>query len=343
MKERSKNIVKFIVFTVVIVALMYLAFRDVNFDELLIQLKKANYLLALLASLIGVLIGGWLRAYRWKFFLEPVKDRIRFRNLFSSMMIGYMMNSVVPKSGEVSRPVVLAKQEDISRAAAFGTIIAERIFDMISLFISFGFCLFYFRESIFDAFGNDFEQYALYGSIVVFTGVVIIVVMILNFQRTEFFIEKYLTGFLPEKIKPKVKEILVSLINGFLFIKYPKNYFIIFFLSVLLWLSYVLSTYVMFFAFGIDLNFLDANLLLTIITFTLVLPLPGNSAGAFHVVCTTVLVSIYSINKELALSYATVSHLLNFVLLVAIGFYYSVKENIQINLKYEKVETNSSN
>src|SRR5690606_17813428 len=225
----------------------------------------------------------------------------------------------------------------------FGTIIAERIFDMISLFVSFGFCLFYFRDSIFDAFGNDFEQYALYGSIVVFTGVVIIVVMILNFQRTEYFIEKYLTGFLPDKIKPKVKEILVSLINGFLFIKYPKNYFIIFFLSVMLWLSYVLSTYVMFFAFGIDLNFLDANLLLTIITFTLVLPLPGNSAGAFHVVCTTVLVSIYLVNKELALSYATVSHLLNFVLLVAIGFYYSVKENIQINLKYEKVETNSSN
>jgi glycosyltransferase 2 family protein len=319
---------------------MYLAFRDVNFDELLIQLKQANYFYAILASLIGVLLGGLIRSYRWKFFLEPIKKEVKFRNLFSSMMIGYMMNSIVPKSGEVSRPVVFAKQEDISRAAAFGTIIVERIFDMLSLFVSFGFCLFYFRESIFDAFGNDFEQYALYGSIVVLVGVMIMVVMILNFEKTELFIEKYITRFLPEKIRNKVKDILVSLINGFSFVKYPKNYLIIFILSVLLWLSYALSTYVLFFAFDINLNFLDANLLLTIITFTLVLPLPGNSAGAFHVVCTTVLVSIYAINKEVALSYATVSHLLNFVFLVAIGFYYSIKENIQINLKDEKVQTN---
>lgn len=339
MSDKTKNILKFVIFSIVIVLLMYLAFRGVNPDELLEQLKKANYLIAIAASMIGVLIGGLIRAYRWKYFIEPIKENVRFKNLFSSMMIGYMMNSIVPKSGEVSRPVVFAKQEDISRAAAFGTIIAERIFDMLSLFVSFGFCLFYFKDSIFDAFGNDFEQYALYGSIAVMTGVVLIIVMIMNLERTELFIEKYITRFLPKKIQAKVQNILVSLINGFLFIKRPKNYLIIFVLSVLLWLSYVLSTYVMFFAFGIELNFLDANLLLTIITFTLVLPLPGNSAGAFHVVCTTVLVSIYHLNREVALSYATVSHLLNFVFLVMIGFYYSIKENIKINLKYDKVET----
>ena len=339
MSDKTKNILKFVIFSVVIVLLMYLAFKDVNFNELLTQLKEANYFIALAAALIGVVIGGIIRAYRWKFFLEPIKKDIHFRNLFSSMMIGYMMNSIVPKSGEVSRPVVFAKQEDVSRAASFGTIIAERIFDMLSLFVSFGFCLFYFKDSIFDSFGNDFYQYALYGSIIVMVVVIVIILMIMNLEKTEYLIEKYLVRFLPQKIQAKVKDILVSMINGFLFIKYPKNYLIIFVLSVLLWASYVLSTYVMFFAFGIDLNFLDANLVLTIITFTLVLPLPGNSAGAFHVVCTTVLVSIYHLNKEVSLSYATVSHLLNFVLLVAIGFYYSIKENIKINLKYDKVET----
>jgi len=201
LSDKTKNILKFVVFSVVIILLMYLAFRGVNLDELIDQLKKANYFIAIAASMIGVLIGGWIRAYRWKFFLEPIKDRIRFRNLFSSMMIGYMMNSIVPKSGEVSRPVVLAKQEDISRASAFGTIIAERIFDMLSLFISFGFCLFYFKDSIFDAFGNDFEQYALYGSIVVMAGVILIIIMILNLERTEYFIEKYIT-----RIRTKLRQ-----------------------------------------------------------------------------------------------------------------------------------------
>ncbi len=237
MTAGTKNIIKFVVFTLIILILMYVAFKDVNFEELVAQLKNANYFIAITASLIGVLIGGLIRAYRWKYFLEPIKNDIKFKNLFSSMMIGYMMNSIVPKSGEVSRPVVFAKLEDVSRAASFGTIIAERIFDMLSLFVSFGFCLFYFRDSIFDAFGNDFEQYALWGSVAVMAGVIIIIFMIMNIEKTELFIEKYITRFMPAKIQGKVKEILVSIINGFLFIKYPKNYLIIFVLSVLLWLT----------------------------------------------------------------------------------------------------------
>ena len=335
MSLKTKQILKFTVITLVIAVLMYLAFRGIDFDLLFEELKKTNYFYALLGAFIGVFIGGVIRAIRWRYFLDPIKKDIKFKNLFSSMMIGYMMNSIVPKSGEVSRPVVIARQENISRAAAFGTIIVERIFDMLSLLASFGFCLFLFREQISDTFGDDLEQYALYSSIVIFLIVVAIVIMIMNFEKTEVFIEKYVVRFLPKKYKEKAKEIFVSLINGFLFIKYPRNYLSIFVLSVLLWLSYVLSAYVMFFAFDIKLGFLDANLLLTIITVTLVLPLPGNGAGAFHFFCTTTLVSIYGINREVALGYATVSHLLNLLLLVGVGFYYSIKENIELNIGAE--------
>lgn len=90
---------------------MYLAFRGVEFESFINELKQTNYFVAFAGAFIGVIIGGIIRAYRWRYFLNPIKDNIKFSNLFSSMMIGYMMNSIVPKSGELSRPVILAKME----------------------------------------------------------------------------------------------------------------------------------------------------------------------------------------------------------------------------------------
>jgi uncharacterized protein (TIRG00374 family) len=313
---------------------MYLAFRDVDVNTLVEELKKTNYWYALLGAFIGVIIGGVIRAYRWKYFLNPIKKNIKFGNLFSSMMIGYMMNSIVPKSGEVSRPVVLAKAEDISRASAFGTIIVERIFDMLSLLVSFVVCLFFYKDEISRSFGEyELEKYALYLAIVILIGIIIIVLMLFNLEKSERIIEKITSKILPAKFNVKIKEIFVSLINGFSFIKYPRKYFIIAVLTIALWLSYVYSSYVTFKAFDIPLSIFDANLLLTIITFTLVLPLPGNSVGVFHIFCTTTLVNIFAIQRETALGYATVSHLLNFLFLVIIGFYYSIQENIKLRDK----------
>lgn len=313
---------------------MYLAFKDVDLDLLFEELKKTNYLWAIIGSIIGVYIGGIFRAARWRYFLNPIKKDIPFNNLFSTMMIGYMMNSIVPKSGEISRPVILAKMEDISRASTFGTIIVERIFDMLTLVASFGVCLFFFQDQISTAFPEyNLEKYAVILSIIILIFLIIAVGLIFNLERFEKFINRITTRFLPAKFKDKVDKIIVSLVNGFLFIRNPSGFLMIFLLTLLLWLSYVFSTYVSFWAFNINLTLLDANLLLTIITFTLVLPLPGNSAGAFHFFCATVLTGIFMINNETALSYATVTHLLNFLFLVLTGFYYSLKENIKLKDK----------
>ncbi|KAA0207825.1 MAG: hypothetical protein UZ04_CHB001001443 [Chlorobi bacterium OLB4] len=314
---------------------MYLAFRGVEFESFINELKQTNYFVAFAGAFIGVIIGGIIRAYRWRYFLNPIKDNIKFSNLFSSMMIGYMMNSIVPKSGELSRPVILAKMENVSRASSFGTIIVERIFDMVTLISVFGICLVWYRDEISGSFGEyNLEIYAYYSGIAIILFVIAIVVMILNIRWTEKFISKLSVRFLPKKIQEKVNKILISLINGFMFIKHPGKYLPIAFLTILLWISYVVSAYVSFFAFDINLSIVDANLLLTIITFALVLPLPGNSAGAYHFFCTGTLVNIFYISKEIAFSYATVTHLLNFLFLVSIGFYYSIKTNFKLSDRF---------
>lgn len=318
---------------------LYLAFKGNNFNELFNELENANYIYALTGAFFGIIIGGYIRALRWRYFLNPLKENIGMYNLFSSMMVGYMMNSIIPRSGEIYRPVLLANKEKISRTSAFGTILVERVFDVMSMLISFGICLIYFKQKLSSTFGQyNLEAISLYTSLVVLALVILLVIIIFNLEKSEIIIEKITKKILPEKLHAKVHTVFISLINGFLFIRYPKYYLQILVLSVLLWLSYVYSTYLTLLAFNINLNMFDANLLLTMITFAMTIPLPANSAGIYHLFATATLVNIYGVDKEAAFGYATVSHLLGLLGLILIGTYYFLKENLNIK-KAKEMET----
>lgn len=282
--------------------------------------------------LVGVVFGSVVRALRWKYLLDPLKKNIRLGNLFSAVMIGYMMNTIIPRSGEVARPVLLAQKVGISRASAFGTIVVERIFDMLSMFAVFGLCLFFYRQKISEAFQPyNIELISLYSSIAILVFVIVVVIMIFNIEKTERVVEKITGKFLPERFQEKIHKIFISLISGFLFIKYPEKYFKIFITTVLLWISYAVATYFTIIAFSMKLNFIDANLVLTMISFALTIPLPGNSAGSFYLFTKATLVSIFGINPEIAIGFAIVNHLLGVIGILLIGFYYSIKENYKFN------------
>ncbi|MEO6694170.1 MAG: lysylphosphatidylglycerol synthase transmembrane domain-containing protein [Ignavibacteria bacterium] len=331
MKLQIKKILKAVILISLTVFFLYLAFRGNDFNELYNVLKNANYLYALAGTFIGIVAGGFIRALRWRYFLNPLKKNIGMDILFSSMMIGYMMNSVIPRSGEIYRPVLLANKEKISRASSFGTIVVERVFDLLSLLISFGICLIYFKQKLSVTFEQyNLETISLYTSVIVLSFVILIIIIMLNLEKSEIIIEKLTKKLLPEKLHQKVHNIFISMINGFLFIRYPKYFLQIFLLSVILWMCYIASTYLTLLAFNIDLNFYDANLVLTMITFAMTIPLPANSAGIYHLFATATLVNIYGVNKEAAFGFATVSHLLGLLSLILIGAFYFVKENLNI-------------
>ncbi|MDD5360881.1 MAG: lysylphosphatidylglycerol synthase transmembrane domain-containing protein [Ignavibacteria bacterium] len=330
-----KKILRFTVLTAILVFFIYLAFKDIDFKLLYQELLKTKYLYAIAGMFIGTFIGSYVRALRWRYLLDPLKKNIPMSSLFPPVMIGYMMNAIIPRGGEVARPVITAQKEGISRAASFGTIIVERIFDMLSMFVMFGFCLFFFRQKISDSFPYDIEMISLYCSLGIIAFVLVIVVMLLNLEKTELIVEKLTKKFLPGKYQDKIHKIFISLISGFLFIKHPKSYFKIFITTALIWIFYAVSSYLAFFAFDIKLGFLDANLIVVLSSFAMTLPLPGNSAGTVYLFLKTALVSIYGVNPEVAIGYAIVTHLLNVLGILISGFYYSIKENYKFNLGFK--------
>ena len=305
-------------------------------------MKNANYLYAIFGAFVGIMLGGYFRAIRWRYFLDPLKENIGIGILFSSMMIGYMMNSIIPRAGEVYRPVLLANKEKISKASAFGTILVERVFDLLSLLISFGICMLFYKDKLSAAFEEyNLESISIYTSIVTLVLVIIGILMIFNLERSERIIEKITMKLLPEKFHQKVHNVFVSLINGFLFIKYPKYYFQIIILSVLMWVSYIAGTYLTLLAFNIDITFFDANLVLTMATFAMTIPLPANSAGIYHLFCTATLVNIFGVDKESAFGFATVNHLLGLLGLVIVGAVFFLKENLNVKKARQISESES--
>lgn len=343
MNTKVKKTLKSVLLISLTFFFLYLAFRGNDFNELFVVLKNANYFYALAGAVLGIILGGYLRALRWRYFLNPLKKDIKMEILFSSMMIGYMMNSIIPRAGEVYRPVLLANKEKISRASAFGTILVERVFDLLSLLISFGICMIFYKNKLSSAFEQyNIEIISIYTSVITLTFVILIIVIIFNLEKSEIIIEKITKKILPEKFHQKVHNIFISMINGFLFIRYPKYYLQILLLSVLLWIVYVFSTYLTLLAFNINLSLFDANLVLTMATFAMTIPLPANSAGIYHLFCTATLVNVFGVDRESAFGFATVNHLLGLLGLIIVGAFFFVKENLSIKKAQNIKETKTA-
>lgn len=94
---------------------------------------NSNYWLIAL-SLILALISYFSRAYRWGYTLWPMGYKSSFKNQYHSLMIGYLVNMTIPRAGEFSRAVMLKRSDNIPIGPGFGTIVTERIIDMIIMF-----------------------------------------------------------------------------------------------------------------------------------------------------------------------------------------------------------------
>ncbi len=320
---------------------LYLAFRNVNLSELADILKNTNYLYVFIGMTLGAVGGTIVRSYRWRVLLYPVKPNISFRSLFSSTAIGYMVNNLIPRSGEVVRPYLLGRTEEISRAAVFGTIIIERIIDTVMFLLMFGIALVYFKDKISNAF-PEISSAVIILAVLIF--IILFWILFMMFKTEQSMkVVKFFAKILPERFQAKVEKMVTSLIYGFNVLKKPDLLIKIAFYSILLWLVYLCSTYIPFYSFGIIVNsgsglfdeFWNANLLLVLVNVSMFIPAPA-ATGPYHYVVKVTLVSIFAVSEAKALGYATSTHLMSFLVYLIVGLYYFITSNYKISELKEK-------
>lgn len=336
MTGKFRHKLNIIVSTLLLVLFLYLAFRNVNLDELTSILKSTNYLYVVLGVGIGVIGGTYVRSLRWRVLLEPVHKSLSMKNLFGSTAIGYMVNNLIPRSGEIVRPYLLGRSVGISKSAAFGTIILERIIDTLSFLIMFGVILFFFKGKITSVIPElDFAIILL----AVLTLLLVAWVLFMMFEaEASLKMIRFFTRILPAKFEAKIEKFFHSLTDGFGALRKPQLIFKLILYSMLLWIVYLSSTFIPFFSFGIftdsNGNFKDiiwsANLLLVLINVAMFVPAPA-ATGPYHYVCKVTLVSIFSIQEAKALGYATSTHLVSFMIYLIIGLYFFITSHYKIS------------
>ena len=133
-KKKLWKAIKIILFLSVGIFLFWLVYRDMDFSEVIETLPKFNYWWLTLALAVQML-SHVSRAIRWNLLIQPLGYNPRKINTFLSVMIMYLMNFAIPRSGEVSRCGVLSQYEKIPFSKLLGTMILERLFDVIMMFL----------------------------------------------------------------------------------------------------------------------------------------------------------------------------------------------------------------
>jgi len=340
LSPRARTALKFLSSAALSLLLLFLAFQGTDFSELSDALRNAEY--GWMAGNLAVLMLSHLvRAWRWRYLLDPIKPNIGLRNLFSSVMVGYLMNGVLPRAGEIARPYAIGKLESVSKGAAFGTIVMERIIDVCSfLLIVLALPLLYegpLRESFPWLEQAGTMAITLTGSLLV-----VLVVLMLRRDWTDRLLSA-LSRILPVRAEKSVIRVVHSFLDGFLFLKKPGAFFPIAVLSVLIWGLYALMIYLAFFAFGLQdaLGFKGAVVVLAISSIGVAIPTPG-ATGTYHVFASQTLIRLFAIDQAVALSFATVTHAVGLSGATLVGLSFFLKDHLSVSEVIGKTEGESS-
>lgn len=208
-------------------------FTQLPIEDIVPYFKSANYWWILLGVFFGFL-SHLSRAYRWKYLLEPMGYTLRYPNSIMAVFITYLANYGIPRSGEVLRAAVLTNYEDIPFQKSFGTIVAERIADLVVMLGIIGFTLIIQFDYIYELLTKSIDPQKLI--LLAGIGVVVFGVIFIILKKSQ------------SKFALKIKGFLMGLIEGVLSIFKMKYKWAFIFHTLFIWFMYVLMFYVTTFA-----------------------------------------------------------------------------------------------
>lgn len=302
---------------------MWFALKGMEFKKIAGYFSKANCLWVFAASIFGIL-AYWFRAVRWNLLLEPMGYEISTSNSFWTISFGYLMNLTIPRSGELARSTALFGVENVPVEKSFGTIILERVVDLICMMGFLGLTLI-FKYKAFVAFYDYVTKQKEQSGVESSNSKLYIVAGIFAVFAILFFLfRKKLSQF---SIYQKVIDFGKGIIHGLtsIFKMKQKGKFIAYTLGI--WVSYYLAAYLVCFALPETSQFTFADGFFIIVVGTLGMMVPASGGiGAFHFALKIGIMALFlSMGKnpeeggEVGLSYAFISHTMQLVIMLVMG------------------------
>lgn len=320
MENKSSNPLKTSITIVISLAFagffLWLALKDFDVETVKKSLARANYMWVLFAAVFGVL-AYWIRAIRWNLLLEPMGYKISNSNAFWTISFGYLMNLTIPRSGELARSTALYGVEKVPVDKSFGTIILERVVDLVCMMGFLGLTLIFKYDVIVSFFKNS--------KVEINPIKIIIVVVAMIAAMISFFIFKNklskVKGF--SKIIGIIDGILIGL-TSILKLK-QKGKFILY--TVGIWVCYFMAAYLVCFALPETSDFTIADGFFIIVVGTLGMIIPASGGiGAFNLAIKYGFMALFlsmgksaELGGEIGLTYSFISLPLQIVIMLTTG------------------------
>lgn len=209
--------------------MVWYSLSQISIEELVKYFRKADYTYIVLGMFFG-LLSHLSRAYRWQFQLEPMGYDIKLGNSIMAVFATYLINYTIPRAGEVARASILTNYEGVPFEKGFGTIVAERIADMIVMLGIIAVTLFLQFDFIYGFLVEKFNPTKIGIALV---GLIILIFFFLRFIKKS-----------DSKMAKKIKGFVSGLLEGALSIFKMKKKWAFIFHTLFIWTMYVLMFYV---------------------------------------------------------------------------------------------------
>lgn len=339
-----KNILRYTISLALAGGLLWFVFKDINLSEMLDRFAQSDWRW-IAVSCFFLLCAHVTRAWRWGMLIEPLEHKPGIVNASVSVLTGYFANYIVPRMGEVTRCGTLYRLERIPVSLSFGTVVAERIFDVLILLIMIGlnFILEFDRLS---TFFSDFFQSKVGGGGggsgsgmllgILLAGLLAVAVVGIIILKNASLRNKLQQNAIIGKIIDFAK----GMLDGLLSVRKLRNPGLFIFSTILIWVLYYLVSYVLFFCIPETSNLgpLAGLTLLVVGAIGMTAPTQGG-IGAYHLLVGNVMV-LYGLSQNDGITLATFIHgaqMLFMLVIGALAFLYVLMQNKKAVAEPEQV------
>lgn len=307
-----KTALKYLILFLIGVGVLYLAFRGQDLGKIWEEIKGADFFWVI-ASSCAVWIAHVLRALRWQMLYRSIHYKVGFWNAYHAVIIGYLANLALPRFGEIGRCSVINRTEKVPMFAAIGTVITERLFDVLVLFGT-GLAMLVFQYDIV----SDFLYHTIYLNVVNKLSA-LNYFWLVSFGVLALFLVLLGVYFLKQKLSRKMLRMVVNLREGFGSYRklQQKGLFLVYTSGI--WLFYCLSVYLAFSAIPATAHmpYQAAFTAIVFSGFAMAAPVQGG-IGVFHWMVAQSLV-LYGVSFNDGLAYATIIHSAQVLIILILG------------------------
>jgi glycosyltransferase 2 family protein len=320
LKIKLIRVIRFSAFLSLGILLLYLSFRGINFKNFINCLRNANYYWVAL-SLFFAWIAFLSRAYRWNLLIEPLEYKPGLWHSYNALMVGYFANYAFPRIGEITRCAMLTKTNKIPTDKLIGTVIVERVIDLVTLafvtlivvFSKADFFGGFLKQQVFNPLLEKLKNVGGNHTILVFSLIFILSLIAI------WILWRLRHRFIHQHSFRKVINILYGIVAGLKSFWHMKRRKEFLFHTIIIWLMYWLMTWVIVFSLplGVTLKPIDGLFLLVVAGLGMSAPVQGGF-GACHAI-TTLALMIYGISHEEGLALAVISHESQMIGIIILG------------------------